>query len=148
MGPIRTTLRWLARILLPVALVASAALAAEPPGESDRAAIRDVISRQLEAFRRDDGPTAFGFAAPVIRRHFGDADTFMAMVRNGYEPLHRSSDFAFRDLRQVDDVVIQRVHVVGRDGAEVTAVYVMQRQPDGSWRIAGCTLAAPELRST
>ena len=148
MGPIVKTLYWLARTLLPVAFVASAALAAEPPGDSDRAAIRDVISGQLEAFRRDDGPTAFGFAAPAIRRHFADVDTFMAMVRNGYEPIYRNSDFAFRDLRQVDDLVIQRVHVVGKDGAEVTAVYVMERQPDGGWRIAGCTLAAPELRST
>lgn len=129
-------------------LLAAPALAADPPDETDRAQIRDVIGRQLEAFRRDDGETAFSFAAPGIRSIFGTVDNFMSMVRNGYQPVHRWQRFAFRDIRLVEDWVIQKVHIDAQDGSSVTAFYVMEKQPDGTWRIAGCSLGAPEEHST
>jgi len=33
---------------------------------ADRSAIRDVIQSQVDAFRRDDGEGAFGYASPSI----------------------------------------------------------------------------------
>lgn len=130
------------------AAVAAPALAADPPSDADRAAIRDVIAGQIEAFRRDDGAAAFGFAAPAIRRMFGDVDRFMEMVREGYRPVYRPRDFAFREILVRDGLALQKVHITGPDGAAVTAFYTMERQPDGSWRIAGCSLGAPEEQST
>ncbi|QQS14381.1 MAG: DUF4864 domain-containing protein [Rhodospirillales bacterium] len=124
------------------------ARAADPPSDADRAAIRDVIAGQIEAFRRDDGAAAFGYAAPAIRRMFGGVDRFMEMVREGYRPVYRPREFAFRDIVVRDGLALQKVHIVGPDGAAVTAFYTMERQPDGSWRIAGCSLGAPEERST
>ena len=53
----------------------------------DRVAIETTISAQMDAFRRDDGEAAFAFAAPGIRARFGDAETFMTMVRSGYRPV-------------------------------------------------------------
>jgi hypothetical protein len=35
---------------------------------------------------------------------------------------------------------VQNVLVVGPDGIPVMAIYLMQRQPDGSWRINGVYL--------
>ena len=35
---------------------------------------------------------------------------------------------------------VQKVFLVGPDGKSYVAVYSLQRQPDGSWRINGCTL--------
>ena len=106
--------------LLLVALLGGPALAVEPPTEADRAQIRDVIGRQLDAFRRDDGETAFSFAAPGIKSIFGTVDNFMSMVRNGYQPVHRWQSFAFRDIRAVEDWVIQKVHIEAPDGSAVT----------------------------
>lgn len=134
--------------LLLAAALGSPTLAADPPAEADRAQIRDVIARQLEAFRRDDGVTAFSFAAPGIKNVFGSVENFMSMVRNGYQPVHRWQSFAFRDIRLTEDWIIQKVHIEAQDGSSVTAFYVMEKQPDGSWRIAGCSLGAPEEQST
>ncbi len=134
--------------LLLAAALGSPALAADPPSEADRAQIRDVITRQLEAFRRDDGVTAFSFAAPGIKSIFGTVENFMSMVRNGYQPVHRWQSFAFRDIRLVEDLIIQKVHIEAQDGSSVTAFYIMEKQPDGTWRIAGCSLGAPEEQST
>lgn len=144
--PIATMVAAILLIAASLVLPASA-LAVDPPTEADRAQIRDVVSRQLEALKRDDGETAFSFAAPGIKSLFGTVENFMSMVRNGYQPVHRWQSFAFRDIRVVEDWVIQKVHIEAQDGSSVTAVYVMEKQPDGTWRIAGCSLGAPEEQS-
>lgn len=128
-------------------LAGAAALAADPPGDEDRSAIRDAIERQIAAFRRDDGAAAFAFAAPSIQRRFGSVETFMAMVRDGYRPVYRPRTYRFGSLALIDGAIVQKVHIVGPDGAAVTAFYTMEKQPDGAWRIAGCALGAPQEQS-
>ena len=126
-------------LMLAVALPATAQVSS-----SDQDAIRDVIQRQVDAFRRDDGETAFGFASPAIRGMFGSSDVFMDMVRQGYQPVYRPRVFEFREIVTLHGMVTQKVHVVGPDGRPVTAFYPMAQQPDGSWRIEGCYLQAPD----
>ena len=121
---------------------APAALAAEagPTTGGEGAEIRRVIEGQLDAFRRDDGEGAFAFAAPSIRAMFGDAATFLRMVRTGYPPVYRPREVEFRSLGVEDGRLTQRVLLVGPDGVPVVARYYMEQQPDGSWRIGGCVL--------
>ena len=115
---------------------------AEDPavGPSDAAAIRAVISHQLGAFLKDDQTAAFADASPTIQQIFHDPDTFMRMVRTAYQPVYRSSGVEFRELGLTDGRLVQRVYMVGPDGIAVIADYEMQRQPDGSWRINGCSI--------
>jgi hypothetical protein len=117
---------------------------AQDISSADRTAIRDVIQGQVEAFRRDDGEQAFGFASPTIRQMFGTSDIFMDMVRQGYQPVYRPRVFEFREIVTLHGQITQKVHVVGPDGRPVTAFYPMTQLPDGSWRIDGCYLQAPE----
>jgi len=129
----------LAGLILALALPAQAQVS-----QSDQTAIRRVIEGQVEAFRRDDGDAAFGYASPSIQGMFGSAETFMDMVRQGYRPVYRPRVFEFREIVTLQGMVTQKVHVVGPDGRPVTAFYPMTQQPDGSWRIEGCTLQAPD----
>jgi hypothetical protein len=111
---------------------------------ADRSAIRDVIQNQVDAFQRDDGASAFGLASPTIQGMFGTPEIFMDMVRQGYQPVYRPRVFDFREIVTLHGEVTQKVHVVGPDGRPVTAYYPMTRLPDGTWRINGCFLQAPE----
>jgi hypothetical protein len=106
----------------------------------DRAQIETVISAQLEAFSADDATRAFSFAAPVIKRMFGDEERFIGMVRNGYPPVHRSAAHSFGDIREAPEGVVQEVFIRDRSGVEWVAIYTMEQQPDGAWLIAGCRL--------
>ena len=108
--------------------------------DADRSAIRGVIESQLAAFQRDDGARAFSYASPTVRRQFVTPERFMRMVRTGYAPVYRPREVAFRDVVVVGDVPVQKVLLVGPDGVPVMAVYPMQRQADGSWKIDGCML--------
>ena len=48
------------------------------------------------------------------------------------------------DAAALHGQITQKVRVVGPDGRPATAYYPMTQLPDGSWRIDGCYLQAPE----
>jgi ketosteroid isomerase-like protein len=126
-----------------VLLVALSAWAQEQElTAADHTAIRTVIERQLEAFRQDDADAAFAFASPMIQAKFGTPEVFLNMVKTSYQPVYRPQYVAFRDLHVVQGVPTQPVFLIGADGVPVTAIYIMQKQPDGVWKIDGCYLKA------
>lgn len=109
-----------------------------PP--ADRDAIQGVIESQMRAFGGDDAEAAFAFASPGIRLQFGDAATFLQMVRRGYAPVYHPRRHSFGALVTLDGAIVQKVQVLGPDGVPALALYVMEKQPDGSWKIGGCML--------
>ena len=133
-------------------LVASAALPgvapAEPLARADARQVRAVVEAQLDAFARDDAVRAFSFAAPAIREMFGDPDRFMAMVRRSYPVVYRPASVAFFVAEGEGDEVLQPVHFTDAAGALWIALYRLERQPDRSWRIAGCEVAPSRARTT
>jgi Domain of unknown function (DUF4864) len=114
---------------------------AEPISSSEKAEFQRIITAQIGAFRADDGNSAYGFAAPVVRKIFPTPDVFMAMVKQGYPQVYRPQSFNFNDAL-IDPLgrPAQKVTIVGPDGKTYIAVYTMEKQPDGTWLISGCTL--------
>ncbi len=109
-------------------------------GDADRAAIRSVIEGQLDAFARDDAGGAYAYAAPGIQSLFPSRDRFMEMVRQGYPPVYRQRSRAFGAAEETPAGPTQAVRFVDREGVSWLAVYSLERQPDGTWRISGCSL--------
>lgn len=103
--------------------------------------IRALIQRQLEAFQQDDAEAAFAFASPGIQAQFGTPENFMQMVKIGYAPVYRPRAVIFADLMIIEEMPAQIVMLMGADEELVEAVYLMQQQPEGEWRIHGCFLA-------
>ena len=134
--------RVLAGLLFAAALAggAPAAPAAEPVSAVDTQAVRAVVEAQLAAFAEDDGPLAFSYAAPSIRAMFGSPERFMAMVRGSYPVVYRPSAVVFLHPAWVQGRLVQGVHLTDAGGALWLAVYSLERQPDRSWRISGCTV--------
>lgn len=129
-------------VLLCLLGTAAATVRASGPGDD----IRTVIQAQLRAFQADDADAAWSFAAPVIKWKFGSPDAFMEMVRTGYPAVYRPRSVVFGELKQVGAEWAQDVRFVGADGLGVIARYIMQRQDDGRWQIAGVYVRpAPEL---
>ena len=114
----------------------------------DRSTIHAIIESQIAAFRRDDAAAAFSYAAPTIQQKFGDAETFLAMVKQAYRPVYRPREVSFRELVFERGGLVQRVYVIGPDGSLVLAHYTMSRQRDGTWRISGCVLSVPADETT
>jgi hypothetical protein len=141
--------------LLPCLFVASALMAeaAPPAGAPTLAAkewqaIQKVIGDQLQALKAGDGVRAMTFAAPGIRDQFGTPENFLRMVRTGYAPLLAARHTQFLEGAIVDGATIQPLRLVLPDDTVLVALYQMQRQRDGRWRIAGCVLAPSTVQAT
>ena len=128
-----------ATALLALAPLLAGAQGAVPP--ADARAVREVIQDQLDAFQRDDAARAFSLATPGIRATFGDAGTFLEMVKGSYAAVYRPKSVAFDAPLPVDRDILQPVRLTDAEGRAWIALYPMQKQPDGSWRTNGCQLA-------
>ena len=135
----KTTVPRLLGLLLLCGALARPAWAEAPPAR-DAQAVRAVITAQLQALAADDAVRAFSYAAPAIRSQFGDAATFIGMVRQGYPVLIRPRATAFFQAEVVDGSVTQVVQLQGSDGSRWLATYQVQRQADRQWRISGCSV--------
>lgn len=139
---LRLAALWFALAALGAPLLAPAAAAQDVvrPAATDQQAIRGTIRSQLDAFQADDGARAFSYATPQLRDLFRTPENFMAMVRGGYQPVYRPQSVEFLDARILEGRIGQAVRFVGPDGRAVVAIYTMEQQPDGSWRIAAVQL--------
>ncbi len=111
---------------------------AERVSSDDSRAVRAIVEAQLSAFAADDAKRAFSYAAPSIREMFVTPDRFMAMVRAGYPVVYRPASVVYLNPEWVEGQLLQGVQLTDRSGALWLAIYRLERQPDKSWRIAGC----------
>jgi Domain of unknown function (DUF4864) len=125
--------------LFALLLLAAVSSAAEISKE-DAAAIRKVITQQLDAFARDDGPRAFSLATEGIQAQFGTAEAFMEMVRSQYQVVYRPKSVQFLPAEIVEGEVVQPVRMTDAAGGAWLAIYPMRREAGRGWRTNGCLL--------
>lgn len=127
--------------LLILVLAGLAARADDASRDTARRAARATIERQIDAFRRNDAVGAYAEAAPQIRNLFPSAETFIAMVAKGYPPVLRPRSYRFETAQETaEDEIAQGVSLQDEAGLDWVALYTLQRQVDGQWRITGCQL--------
>ena len=132
--------------LLAVALLLPAAALA---GDAEIKAAQGTIEAQLKAFQVGDGALAYSYAAPTIQRIFPTADIFMGMVESAYQPVRNPRNYAFGKVQEMGaNSIVQQVLITGADGKEYEAVYTLELQPDGIYRITGVSLRASNSLST
>jgi len=123
-----------------ITLLTGAASAEDLTAASSRA----IVERQFDAFQRDDGQAAYALAAPTIKDMFGDADHFMAMVRDHYAPVYRHRSADFGAFKESGDEASLEATLVDNDNVVWAALYSFRRVSNGDWLISGCILAKAE----
>lgn len=107
---------------------------------------RAVIEGQIVAFLNDDVDSAYSFATPRIQRIFPEPRHFVEMIKRDFAPVHRPGNYAFgRALSETDGATIaQELLITGPEGKNWRAVYVLERQDDGKYRISDVRLSKLE----
>jgi hypothetical protein len=137
------------KFCLALALSALAGIAVgQTPQDADWKAMRRIIAEQRAALIAGDGEKAFSYATPGIRAQFGDAQTFMEMVRAGYAALLTARYVEFLQGAVIEGVVVVPLRLVDADNTVRVALYTMERQRKGGWRIAGCRIAPSTVQAT
>ena len=142
-------LMWFA-LASPCCLLPQTAFATDKASQTSAkqaAQIQAVVQAQLKAFAADDAALAFSYATPRIRKMFGDADTFLAMVRTSYPVVYRPASTSFFQPEKANGAWVQRVQMSDSQGAVWQATYALELQRNGSWRINGCEVAASNARA-
>ncbi|SFJ37484.1 DUF4864 domain-containing protein [Bradyrhizobium sp. Gha] len=124
------------------ALVVALAVAFSPltARADDVTTAQGVIRAQEQAFVHDDATAAYSYAAPAIKQLFPAPDIFMSMVQNGYAPVYRHKSFEFGDSKTEGSAIAQRVHIIDANDEAWEALYTLEQQADGSYKITGCSL--------
>ena len=128
---------WLLGILvLHGFFVTSETLASELAKDNAKA----VIEAQIEAMAIDDWSKAFSFASPAIRKRFGSPQRFKEMVLKGYKIVYRPRSISFQGVENFGVAPGFVFHLIGTDGQAARVVYLMIKDEDEGWRIAGVQL--------
>jgi hypothetical protein len=101
----------------------------------------DVVGIVLHALQHNDDPrpdagiaTTFEFASPANREQTGPLERFVLMIKT---PAYRTM-IGFRSVRRLPvdrdgDYARERVVVVGRDGSQVTYLFLLSKQSEGPY---------------
>ncbi|UWU75328.1 DUF4864 domain-containing protein [Bradyrhizobium huanghuaihaiense] len=130
----------LAALLIALTVALGIALGPVSARAGDVSAAQGIVRAQEQAFARDDAAAAYSHAAPTIKEIFPTPDIFMSMVQNGYAPVYRHKSFEFGESKSEGSWIAQRVHIIDANGEAWEALYTLEQQPDGSYKITGCSL--------
>ncbi len=135
--------RLCAAILLLFGLLGTWTVRAAPPIEiagRDAEAIHAAVQSQLDAFAEDDAAKAFALSTASTRTLLGSADSFLRMIKYEYPPIYRHRRAIFLPPQMLDGAALQVVRLTDPDNNVWVAIYRMKVEPDGNWRIDGCSL--------
>jgi hypothetical protein len=102
--------------------------------------VQQVVQQQLNALAVDDAGRAFALADADLRGQFGNAEAFLATVREQYPMLVRPESVLFLKPETDGTIAMQKVRVTDDHGAAWSLTYLLNRQQDDQWRISGCVV--------
>ena len=139
-----------ARIGLAIAfaLAAQGSAFAASLSADEEVKVRSVIVAQLAAFAEDDADKAFATATPAVREAIGNSGRFLAMVRGTYPMVYRPSAVTFLKPEGENGAAVQLVEITDGDAKSWLAMFVLEQQPDATWRINSCAVTENRWPST
>lgn len=123
-----------------VALLTLGAVVTADLNDAELQSVRGVVQSQLDAITAGDADRAFALADPQIRRQFGSAERFMAMLQAHYPMVHRPASVLFLKPEGDSAMMVQRLLIADASGSNWIATYILQRQHDRQWRISACVV--------
>lgn len=117
-----------------------AAVADDGISAADALAIHVAVQSQLDAFAQDDAAGAFELATADTQTRIGSPDRFLLLVKTHYNPIYRNRSALFSNPELIAGETIQVVRLTDGDNKVWLAVYRMQWEPNGAWKIDGCQL--------
>ena len=106
----------------------------------DNTAIRSVVEAQLAALAVDDADRAFSWTTDAMHYRFVTAQRFLQLIREEFAVVYRPAAVEFLGADQVGGKVYQPVQLRDAGGNYWLAMYQVEQQHDGAWRINGSVL--------
>jgi hypothetical protein len=96
--------------------------------------VRTVIRSQLDAFRKNDFKTAYGFAHSGVKEQFTPLQ-FEQMVRGGFASMLEPGAMAFSEVQENEAGAEIQLILTDQKGNRSGFQYILEKE-SGKWRIA------------
>jgi hypothetical protein len=134
-----------AQLVAPASSYAAAALTPAALTPADKAAVQQTVRLQIDALAQDDADRAFALATPDTRDLLGTPVNFLQMIKQEYEPVYRHQLVLFSPPELIQGQVYQVVHLTDLDSRVWIAIYSVNRDEGGAWKVDGCQLIGTSL---
>lgn len=104
---------------------------------ADAQAVQRVVAAQLDALAIDDAQRLFDTVTPSVQQNFNSSGDLLAMLRVLYPMVYRPHKIGFAPAQAMNEGAVQGVEVTDQDDTRWLALFIMERQPDDTWRVGG-----------
>lgn len=135
--------QWLATVSLLFVLANpfwNANAMAEAVNAADAKSIQAVVQSQLIALANDDADRAFALTTVSTRAIIGNADNFLQMIKEEFAPIYHNRRAIFSPAEIIEGDMLQVVRITDDENHVWVAIYRMERDEDGYWKIDDCRL--------
>ena len=112
--------------------------AAAPVSAVDARSIQAVVKSHIAALSQDDADQVFESATSATQIEFGSPEDFLQLIKQEYRPIYQSRHAIFASPEVIDGDTIQVVNVTDDSDHVWVALFRMERDTDGRWKIDGC----------
>lgn len=103
-------------------------------------AVTLVVQSQLHAFAEDDAETAFNLATESTQSLARTPNDFLKVIKQRFTPIYRHRHALFSEPEIIEGHALQIVQLIDHDNLVWIAIYEVEREADGKWKIDGCQL--------
>ena len=107
--------------------------------ESDKSLIRQLVEKQLRAFQENDSETALSLTSPQIQSKY-TAQDFVRALNGRYSAILKPRSIMFEGFTLVENFPALIALIMDEAGNLAKVIFVLQHQPDFSWRVHGYEL--------
>lgn len=129
-----------AALLAVTIALASVPAFAQDAGMSAAREVTSVVRSQIDAFSEDDAEKAFSLATEATQLLAGTPNAFLQVVKRQFAPIYRHRDAVFSDPEIIGSHALQIVQLTDHDNFIWIAIYQVERETDGAWKVDGCQL--------
>jgi hypothetical protein len=127
-------------LLFALGMPVSGVAAAAPVSAVDARSIQAVVKSHITALSQDDAEQVFESATSATQVEFGSPEDFLQLIKQEYRPIYQSRHAIFASPEVIDGDTIQVVNVTDDSDHVWVALFRMERDTDGRWKIDGCQL--------
>lgn len=117
-----------------------AALPAATLPAADVEAIHQAVQRQLDALKKGDAAGAFALTTDDTRNRLGTPDKFLQVIKEQYDPVYRHRLAMLSTIHVINGKVYQLVRLTDQESHVWVAIYAVNKDKQGAWKIDGCEL--------
>ena len=107
--------------------------------ENDKIAIRQLIEKQLYAFKQNDKETAFSLTSLDFQTEISSSD-FVTAIEHEYHAIVRHRSIMFQGFTLVDNYPALVSMIMDLSGKLIQGIFVVENQRGFGWRIRGYQL--------